>query len=87
MENFVIKLNFVSWSIYFYIVLLSELLYMYLPDPQTRKRNRAKSQGPTEDPSSCDFYRIEKILIDLTQLNVNINKQMEHIHKYCNIEL
>lgn len=28
---------------------------VYLPDPQTTKRNRAKSQGPTGDPSSCDF--------------------------------
>ncbi|KYM81097.1 hypothetical protein ALC53_08439, partial [Atta colombica] len=31
------------------------LCYIYLPDPQTTKRNRAKSQGPTGDPSSCDF--------------------------------
>lgn len=29
----------------------------YSPDPQTTKRNRAKSQGPTGDPSSCAFWR------------------------------
>lgn len=30
-------------------------IYMYLPDPQTTKRNKANSQGPTGELSSCDF--------------------------------
>lgn len=37
------------------LTIIFRLSHVYSPDPQTTKRNRAKSQGPTGDPSSCDF--------------------------------
>lgn len=41
----------------FYIKLYNLDYYVYLPDPQTTKRNKAKSQGPTGELSSCDFCK------------------------------
>jgi hypothetical protein len=53
---------------------------MYLPDPQTTKRNKAKSQGPTGDPSSCDFYKKRKFMKWMNRGYIKLNIFITNIY-------